>query len=78
MILLGAAPLLEINIDTSSEALGWLLCVPVVGLVVPGFLALGMPIWSHLKPKQRFGIFLCHHKAGAGSLCRLMKIFLSR
>ena len=27
---------------------GWLLCVPVVGLVVPGFLALGMPIWSHL------------------------------
>lgn len=78
VILLGAAPLLEINIDTSSEALGWLLFVPVVGLVVPGFLALGMPIWSHLKPKQRFGIFLYHHKAGAGSLCRLMKIFLSR
>jgi len=78
VILLAAAPLLDVDQATSAETLGWLLCVPVIGLVLPGLFALSIPIWLYLKPTQKFGIFLCHHKAGAGSLCRLIKILMSR
>ena len=77
VVLLGGAPLLEISFDTSSSTLGWFLCLPVLGLLVPCFLACWR-LCSCFKRKQKFGIFLCHHKGGAGSLCRLMKIMLAR
>ncbi|CAK9066123.1 Metabotropic glutamate receptor 1 (mGluR1) [Durusdinium trenchii] len=78
VILLGAAPLLEVDFDAPSSLLGWLLCVPVIGLFVPALLALWRAVWSRLKRQQKFGIFLCHHKGGAGSLCRLLKMKLAR
>eukprot|EP00439_Symbiodinium_sp_Y106_P023600 s2265_g2.t2 len=78
IVLLGAAPLLEIDKDKSSELLGWLLFFAVLGPCVAGAVALGFTLYRYYMPKMLFGIFLCHHKGGAGSLCRLIKLLVSR
>ena len=71
VILLGAAPLLSISFQNSSQVLGWLLCIPIFALLLVG----GAP---HFYPAAQYGVFLCHHKGGAGSLCRLMKLIIAR
>ena len=38
--LLGASPLLELNIKVSSNILGWLLCIPILSLIITGLLAM--------------------------------------
>ena len=76
--LLGAAPLLQMDEDRSVEVLAWLLCIPVMGIVVVAGVALANAAINHFKNTQLFGIFLCHHKGGAGSLCRLMKLLIAR
>eukprot|EP00434_Breviolum_minutum_P036186 symbB.v1.2.032056.t1/scaffold3795.1/size50223/4 len=72
--LLGAAPLLELNVKLSSSILGWLLCIPIFCLITTGLFAMLRPLLLHFQGTQQFDIFLCHHKAGAGSLCRLLKL----
>lgn len=76
--LLGASPLLELDIKVSSNILGWLLCIPILSLILTGLVAMLRPVWLHFQGIQRFDIFLCHHKAGAGSLCRLLKLLMAR
>ncbi|CAJ1409089.1 unnamed protein product [Effrenium voratum] len=78
IVLLGAAPLLEIDQAQSTEMLGWLLCVAVLGPFLAGLSAVGYSIYRHFMPGDMFGIFLCHHKGGAGSLCRLLKLLAHR
>ncbi|CAK9062829.1 Metabotropic glutamate receptor 7 (mGluR7) [Durusdinium trenchii] len=78
VVLLGAAPLLEIDEANSTEILGWLLCVAVLGPFLAGIGAICYSIWRHFQPSNVFGMFLCHHKGGAGSLCRLIKLLISR
>ena len=78
VILMGAAPLLSINFESSSQVLGWLLCVPVFGLLIVGLCGLARAAVLHFRPAVQFGVFLCHHKGGAGSLCRLMKLLIAR
>ncbi|CAE7427169.1 Grm4, partial [Symbiodinium microadriaticum] len=78
MVLVGAAPLLNHDQERTYSVLGWLLCIPVLGLAVVGGLALLRTLLGHLNKKRLFGIFLCHHKGGAGSLCRLIKILVAR
>ncbi|CAE7029429.1 grlE, partial [Symbiodinium sp. CCMP2592] len=78
VILLGAAPLLSADLKKNSLVLGWLLCIPVLGLLLAGVLAILRALWKHLRSSCLFGVFLCHHKGGAGSLCRLMKILIAK
>lgn len=78
VILLGAAPLLRLDLSQSTSVLGWMLCVPVCGLIVVGAVFLVRSIVRHYQQRYLFGIFLCHHKGGAGSLCRLMKLMIAR
>ena len=78
VLLLGAAPLLEIDFENSSQVLGYLLCVPVFGLLLVGLGGLAWTAVIQLRPATQYGVFLCHHKGGAGGLCRLMKILVAR
>ena len=78
VILLGAAPLLKMEDDESTAVLGWLLCIPVLAILVAALLALLKTAISSFQNRHLYGIFLCHHKGGSGSLCRLMKILIAR
>ncbi|CAE7316306.1 grlE [Symbiodinium sp. CCMP2456] len=78
VILLGAAPLLSIDFQNSSQVLGWLLCVPIFGLLLVGLAGLSRVALRHFYPAAQYGVFLCHHKGGAGSLCRLLKLIIAR
>ncbi|CAE7316290.1 GRM1 [Symbiodinium sp. CCMP2456] len=76
--LLGAAPLLQTSDKDALVVLSWLLCIPVLGILVVALSALARTAMMHFQKRLLFGIFLCHHKGGAGSLCRLMKILIAR
>ncbi|CAE7030005.1 GRM6 [Symbiodinium natans] len=78
LMLLAAAPLLSHDVQRSSNLLGWLLCFPVIGVMVVGAAALLRAGLKHAWRRRLYGIFLCHHKGGAGSLCRLVKILIAR
>eukprot|EP00438_Fugacium_kawagutii_P015768 Skav224431 [mRNA] locus=scaffold3233:1754:11275:+ [translate_table: standard] len=78
VVLLGAAPLLEIDEANSTSILGWLLCAAVLGPFLAGLAAICYSVWRHFQPSNVFGMFLCHHKGGAGSLCRLIKLLIAR
>ena len=79
LILLGAAPLLMMDREQSTTVLGWLLCIPVVGILVVAVLGLARVAVKELRNRHDlYGIFLCHHKGGAGSLCRLLKILIAK
>ena len=66
------------NESKSTAVLGWLLCIPVLGILIVAVAGLVKAAIVHFQKRQLFGIFLCHHKGGAGSLCRLMKILIAR
>ena len=76
--LLGAAPLLQTSHKDALAVLSWMLCIPVLGILVVALGALARAAMTHFQKRLLFGIFLCHHKGGAGSLCRLMKILIAR
>ncbi|CAE7776927.1 Grm5 [Symbiodinium sp. CCMP2456] len=78
IVLLGAAPLLKLNETESSLSLGIFLCIPVVMILVVALLGILRAIVNHFRKRCLYGIFLCHHKGGAGSLCRLMKLLIAR
>jgi len=49
----------------------YLSCILIAALAVSGVYTTKV-----LFPRKRFGAFLCHHKAGAGSMARWLKILL--
>ncbi|CAE7368350.1 Tg, partial [Symbiodinium sp. CCMP2592] len=76
--LLSAGPLLLLDEASSTAVLGWLLCVPILSIllvVLLGFLRLAVKAIRQ-KREKLYDIFLCHHKAGGGSLSRLMKLVI--
>jgi len=44
--LLGASPLLELDIKVSSNILGWLLCIPILSLILTGLVAMLRQGWK--------------------------------
>ena len=78
LILLGAAPMLSLDFERSSVVFGWILCIPIIGILLLGTGILACAIFKHIERRCLFGVFLCHHKGGAGSLCRLLKILIAR
>ena len=79
VILLSAGPLLLTDETQSSAVLGWLLCVPILAMMLVASLGFAKLALKHLRPKAKlYGIFMCHHKAGGGSLSRLVKILIGK
>jgi len=78
IVLLGVAPLLEIDKTGATSVLGTLLCVPVLA---PLAISIVVSIWMGWRQmdqsQKRYDVFLCHHKGGAGALARFLKIRLT-
>eukprot|EP00435_Cladocopium_sp_Y103_P053180 s214_g17.t1 len=77
-LLLGVAPMVKNDEAKSIKAMGWILAISVLSPLVVGLAAIGYSWLRHLRPEKSFGIFLCHHKGGAGSLCRLLKLVVAK
>eukprot|EP00931_Biecheleriopsis_adriatica_P044683 TRINITY_DN25583_c0_g1_i1.p1 TRINITY_DN25583_c0_g1~~TRINITY_DN25583_c0_g1_i1.p1 ORF type:complete len:569 (+),score=66.70 TRINITY_DN25583_c0_g1_i1:204-1709(+) len=63
----------------STESMAWLCSILVTFMIVMNAAILvfaGFQFWSH-KYKKPFSFFICHHKAGAGALARLLKLHLT-
>ena len=74
ILLLLASPLLNISQEETLTFVAILLsCVMVVLPVVAMFAALAV-VFARLRPQSKYAAFLCHHKAGAGALCRFFKL----
>ncbi|CAE8581743.1 unnamed protein product [Polarella glacialis] len=71
IVLLGAAPLLEVS---DPSVLGVLVFVAVFALFGAGLVVILHALYQRFQPAKSFGIFLCHHKGGAGILSRYMKL----
>ncbi|CAE7280384.1 GRM8 [Symbiodinium natans] len=80
LVLLGAGPLLVLDSEQSVSVLGWLLCIPVFGTLIVAVVGLARAVVKDLLQRQKrlFGVYLCHHKGGSGSLCRLIKILIAK
>ncbi|CAK8993410.1 unnamed protein product [Durusdinium trenchii] len=73
-ILLLASPLLNIDQGQTRQSVAVLLsCVMILLPLVAIFIAFAV-VLARLRPQSKFGAFLCHHKAGAGALCRFFKL----
>lgn len=76
VLLLAVGPLLVTDEVQSTSVLGWILCVPVLGVLLAAMPILLKAAVKHLRPRAKlYGMFLCHHKAGGGSLCRCSALF---
>jgi len=51
--------------------------VCIVVFAVPCMVLLGVAQWARLRGRKPFEFFICHYKAGEGSLARLLKMFLA-
>lgn len=77
IVVTGVAALLDdasqqMTVVICSALLTVFVCISLLLLAL-----LGTAMYRRLCPTKPFGIFLCHHKAGAGALCRLMKMILA-
>lgn len=77
ILLLGISPLVYRDGDQNVQMVGWLLTLCVLSPLLSGLIAVIYALWRHFRPPKLFGIFLCHHKGSAGSLCRLLKLMVS-
>ncbi|CAE7636676.1 SCUBE3 [Symbiodinium sp. CCMP2456] len=76
VVLLLAAPLVTVDNDANKEIIAvMLMCILCF---VPGIVSVAAAISIGLRvcASQRYSMFLSHHKAGAGALCRYVKIVL--
>ncbi|CAE8713782.1 unnamed protein product [Polarella glacialis] len=70
-VLLAAAPLLQVP---DPSVLTFLVFAAMICLAACGLLVILHAIFTRFRPAKSFGMFLCHHKAGAGSLARYIKL----
>lgn len=79
ILLLGVAPMMSRDAEKSTEMLGYVLTFAVLSPFASGLVAIAYSLWRHFRPPGGvFGMFLCHHKGSAGSLCRLIKLVASK
>ncbi|CAL1151686.1 unnamed protein product [Cladocopium goreaui] len=78
VVLLGVAPMVRNDEAKSTKALGYVLAISVLSPLLTGLAAIFYSCLRHFRPEKSFGIFLCHHKGGAGSLCRLLKLVVAK
>lgn len=87
LIMLAAGPLMLVsgrvlNFDeekNQAEKVMSILMTVLVVFVLFAFLASGVyVVYRRFRPRYNFGAFLCHHKVGAGVLCRFIKSIVSK
>eukprot|EP00913_Durusdinium_trenchii_P011361 g10672.t1 len=62
----------------STEVLGWILVIAILSPLLGGLIVITHAVLRHFRPGNVFGVFLCHHKGGAGALCRWMKLMAAQ
>ncbi|CAE7745638.1 unnamed protein product, partial [Symbiodinium microadriaticum] len=78
ILLLLASPLLRLDqTDTSFLVAVLLTCVLCV-LPLAAISSACMAVSVRLRSQSRYDAFLCHHKAGAGALCRFFKLIVHK
>ncbi|CAK9038961.1 unnamed protein product [Durusdinium trenchii] len=77
ILLLGIAPLVMLT-SRSTEVLGWILVIAILSPLLGGLIVITHAVLRHFRPGNVFGVFLCHHKGGAGALCRWMKLMAAQ
>ena len=78
LFLVGVAPLLDVERAEAANLLQLVICIIMIAPFAAGIIFLGILGYGLLRRKTAFSIFFCHHKGGAGSLCRLMKIWIAK
>ena len=74
ILLLLASPLLNIDQAETLTFVAILLSVVMIVLPVVAMFAALAVVMARLRPQSKYAAFLCHHKAGAGALCRFFKL----
>eukprot|EP00438_Fugacium_kawagutii_P014794 Skav228783 [mRNA] locus=scaffold589:636513:638072:- [translate_table: standard] len=74
ILLLLASPLLDLSEEETLTFVAILLSSVMVVLPVVAMSAALAVVFSRLRPQSKYAAFLCHHKAGAGALCRFFKL----
>lgn len=77
IMMIGAAPLLQLDIASSEGVVGGLLCFAALAPLALGIGCAVYGAYRRFVPAEVFGVFLCHHKGGAGALARLLKTDMS-
>jgi len=76
LVLLLAAPLVSVDSDNNARIIAVLLmcmlCLLPGIVIVAAAISIGLRVCAN----RRYAMFLSHHKAGAGALCRYVKIVL--
>ncbi|CAE7632088.1 unnamed protein product [Symbiodinium sp. CCMP2592] len=78
MLLLLASPLLNLNEQKAMEFVAVLLACVMFLLPIAALLAASAAVCFRLRPQSKYSMFLCHHKAGAGALCRFIKLIVHK
>jgi hypothetical protein len=74
LLVCGVSPLLDVGESEAGELSGGLLTTVVVIVISGAIVAVSVAVYRRFRPGDIFGIFLGHHKAGAGSLAHLWKM----
>ncbi|CAE8582168.1 unnamed protein product [Polarella glacialis] len=74
VVMLGAAPLLDLGQSETEATLGVLLCFAMFGPLLVAICAIAHGVYRRFSPASSYSVFLCHHKGGAGSLARWLKL----
>ncbi|CAE7289869.1 Grm5 [Symbiodinium sp. CCMP2456] len=53
LVLLGAAPLLVLDVEESTAVLGWLLCIPIVGILIVAVVGLARAAIKDFRRRQQ-------------------------
>ncbi|CAE8680036.1 unnamed protein product [Polarella glacialis] len=76
VVMLGAAPLLDLEQGETETTLGVLLCIAMFGPLLVAICVIAHAVYRRFSPASSYSVFLCHHKEGAGSLARWLKLQL--
>ncbi|CAE8598630.1 unnamed protein product [Polarella glacialis] len=78
LVAVAAAPLLEVDAASKEHTLGIVIILPLMCIPLVCLGAFAYTAYARFGEKGVFGTFLCHHKGGAGSLARFIKLIMER
>ncbi|CAE7632015.1 unnamed protein product [Symbiodinium sp. CCMP2592] len=78
ILLLLASPLLRLNQTDTSFLVAVLLACVLCVLPLAALSSACMAVSVRLRSQSKYDAFLCHHKAGAGALCRFFKLIVHK
>ncbi|CAJ1377558.1 unnamed protein product [Effrenium voratum] len=78
VVLLAVSPLLEMDQERSARVMGWLMTSAVMLCLSAGVGSSLIVLLKRWYNRAAYGLFLCHHKRGAGSFCRLIKVLAAQ